>query len=179
VARPALPSDSNSVVHVTHIEAPDLTVVSIEPEPPDPNVGEPFDLVVTIRNQGTQDADDGDLWVEAYIKPYPAAWPQGPTDHEGGYCPDASCTGTLRGEYVLRTTSLAAGAENSNFRFENLTLPSGGIFQVFAQVDICFEGYDCRDPRWGRYLEQNENNNIGTTYMQGTVVHLPLISKGH
>jgi len=85
----------------------------------------------------------------------------------------------LRPEYVEYTPSLAAGAENSNFRFENLTLPSGGIFQVFAQVDICFEGYDCRDPRWGRYLEQNENNNIGTIYMQGTVVHLPLISKGH
>jgi len=170
--------DSNSVAHITHIEAPDLTIVGMRAQPPDPNVGEPFDLIVTVRNQGSQDADDGEFWVEVYIKPYPAAWPQGPADHAGGYCTDQACTEPLRGAYVQYTTSLAAG-EEFPFRFEGLSLPAGGIQQVFAQADICFVGYYCSDPRWGWYLEQNESNNIRSIYMQGSVVHLPLIERGY
>ena len=166
---------SNRVHHDTYIEGPDLVVTKIKAEPSEPQIGDAFNLVVTVKNQGSQDANDGEFWVEVYIKPYPGDWPTGPDDHDMGFCLAGNCTRNQHVEYI---ESLAVG-KSFDFRFSGIELPGGGINEVFAQADICFAGYYCRDPRYGWYLEQNEHNNIKSAILNGNVVHLPMIPKNH
>ncbi len=166
---------SNTVQHTVIRQGPDLTVIDIVVDPEDPSPGESFAMIVTVENIGSQDADDEDFWVEVYIKPRPSAWPQGPSDHYMGICTDPACTPPIRYEYSEGLTSLAAGA-SFPLRFEGLELPGVGNYDLYAQVDIAFEG---DDPLWGRYLESNESNNIRYEPMEGNVIYLPLVAKRH
>jgi uncharacterized repeat protein (TIGR01451 family) len=169
------PIESNKVWHETYIDAPDFAITSMVAEPPDPAAGQPFNLIVTVKNQGSQPAEDGAFWVEVYVKPHPSSWPANAADHYMGYCPDEACTQTPNPAHVEWRDSLDAG-QSFHFLFQNLLLPSGGIQDLYSQVDVCFEGH-CRDPRWGWYLEQNENNNVVRMVMNGSIAYLPAITK--
>jgi uncharacterized repeat protein (TIGR01451 family) len=169
------PIESNKVWHETYIDAPDFVITSMVAEPQDPAAGQPFNLIVTVKNQGTQPAEDGAFWVEAYIRPHPSSWPANAADHYMGYCPDEACTQTPNPANVEWRDSLGTG-ESFHFLFQNLVLPSGGIVDLYSQVDVCFEGH-CRDPRWGWYLEQNESNNVARMVMHGSIAYLPAITR--
>jgi uncharacterized repeat protein (TIGR01451 family) len=164
--------ESNRVEHTTYRQAPDFYISKIAAIPADPSPGQPFDLVVTVKNAGSHDADTGDFWTEVYIKPLPSTPPQAPSDHYLGMCTDQACTQTVRYEYVEGLTSLDAGS-SATLRFKGLVLPGGGDYDIYAQADISFDG---DDPTWGRYVEQNESNNVARIILGGGIIHLPLIA---
>jgi uncharacterized repeat protein (TIGR01451 family) len=168
------PEQSNVVEHHTTRQAPDLVVTSIKAEPASPSAGSPFDLSVTVSNIGTVDADTTDFWVEVYIKPCPSTGPTGPSDHLLGYCTGQPCTPPYRDQYVKRLAFLNVGSPPFQLSFTNLVLPSGGDYDIYAQIDVSFYG---DDPDWGRYLEENENNNTNRIVLGSGIVYLPFVSK--
>jgi hypothetical protein len=146
---------SNQVTHTVVIEGPDFVVDKISPTPEEPAVGEALDLVVTVRNQGTLDAD-APFWVELYIKPEGGDAPTGPSDHNQGYC-DVTCN---RIAYVQQLTELGAGDTYAIPFNEGLSLPSEGVYEIYAQVDVFYNNL------WGLHPEESEMNN--TAHIQVT-----------
>jgi len=173
------PSASNKVTHVTTATlGTDFIIVDFVFDPEVPKAGESFDLHVTVRNDGNLDADDGEFWVEAYVRPMPAMPPYGPADHYQGYCQDSGCA-TLRAEYVEWRPDLNADDEFP-FLFRDLSRPDGQGYLVCAQVDICFEGFHCNDPAWGWYPERDEANNVVCELIPPDGgVFIPLIYKNY
>jgi uncharacterized repeat protein (TIGR01451 family) len=168
-------AQSNSVQHTTYRDAPDLTITEIKTVPAKPKLGVPFNLIVTIENVGSQNADSGDFWVEVYIKPYPSGlWPTGPSDHYLGLCPDQDCS-QYRWQYVEGLTSLNVGA-SFPLQFTGISLPGCGRFWAYAQVDISFDG---DDPNWGQYLEASENNNKNRILVDSNIICLPVMTRNH
>jgi uncharacterized repeat protein (TIGR01451 family) len=166
---------SNAIKHTTYRQAPDFIITKIESVPSDPVPGTPFNLIATVKNIGSQDADSGDFWVEVYVKLRPSTWPQGPSDHYMGMCSNQPCSPPYRYEYVEGLTNLDIGA-SFPLQFTGLVLPGSGDYDVYAQVDISFEG---DDPTWGRYLEANEGNNVSRIILGGGIVYLPQILRNH
>jgi uncharacterized repeat protein (TIGR01451 family) len=169
------PQQSNKVKLITHRLAPDFVVTKIEPVPSDPAPGESFNLFVTVKNVGSRDADAGDFWVEVYLRPRPSTAPAGPSDHSFGMCSNQPCSPPYRYEYVEGLTSLGAGA-SFPLQFSGLVLPGSGHYDVWAQADISFDG---DDPRWGRYLEEKESNNMNRIILGGGILYLTQIWKSY
>ncbi len=163
------------VTHTTYREAPDFAISSIEVSPESPSPGQPFDLIVTVENIGSQDATTPTLWVEVYVKPDPWTPPSGPADHYLGICADQSCTPPYRWEYVEGLMSLGSGT-SFPLHFTGLELPGPGRHMIYAQADVSFEG---DDPVWGPYIEQDESNNMNSILVGPNVVYLPVIKKNH
>ncbi|MEJ2209221.1 MAG: hypothetical protein P8129_09320, partial [Anaerolineae bacterium] len=140
----------------------DLTVTDIRLQPPDPEAGEPVEVVVDVANIGTADA--GPFWVELYVKPSPSLPPSGPEDHEGGAY--AIGGGPFRVEYTWNPAGLAAGTGAS------LTFPRPGYswsdqpfpladttYDIYVQIDVAASVPP--DSRyWGAYAEFDETNNL-------------------
>jgi uncharacterized repeat protein (TIGR01451 family) len=170
-----IPQPSNTVTHTTYRQAPDFVITKIEPVPFDPTPGSPFNLIVTVKNVGSQDADSGDFWVEVYVRPSPSTWPAGPSDHYLGMCTTQPCSPPYRYEYVEGLTNLDAGASYP-LQFTGLVLPGNGDYDVYAQADISFEG---DNPNWGRYLEANEGNNVRYIPLGRSIICLPLVFRNY
>jgi hypothetical protein len=113
--------------------------------------------------------------VEVYVKPRPSTEPSSPADHYLGYCTTQPCALPFRDNYVEHLMSLNAQASFA-LRFVGLTLPGGGDYDVYAQVDVAFDG---DNPDWGRYMEASENNNIYRMTLGSGVVHMPFVAKNH
>lgn len=166
---------SNHTVHTTVIEGPDLVIdeITIVPDCPDP--GDAVTYYVTVRNQGTEDATEP-FWVEIYVKDQPSNPPVGPSDHDYGYCLDG-CTIT-RTQYVELLPPLAKDETYvAPFDDEGLIYPTGGPFDIYAQVDVAFDGEEYH-PDWGSIPEEDESNNIGQAVGCGRPrIYLPVIQR--
>jgi hypothetical protein len=145
---------------------------------------------LTVTNIGNADLEappEGEVgfWLELYIKPSPSEPPQWPSDHDWGYCLDG-CTIT-RTQYVRDFNQpLLVGEEAGGLCFEPqvpedpsaLDFPVAGTYDVYAQVDVAFEGDSVY---WGRYSEGNEDNNVVQDSMvlidADYQVYLPLVLK--
>jgi hypothetical protein len=141
---------SNQVTHTVVIEGPDFVIDEISLAPEEPQPGEPLDLVVTVRNQGTLDAN-APFWIELYIKTEGGSSPTGPGDHLQGYC-DVECN---RIAYVQQLSELGAGDTYAVPFNENLSLPSEGVYEIYAQADVFYHNL------WGLHPEESEKNNVG------------------
>jgi hypothetical protein len=136
------------------------------------------DFWVTIANQGTADAPDY-FGVEIYIKEGEnAAPPEGPWDHDQGYCLN-NCY-TLRPNYVHLVAYLNQGDATTVHYFGNdLTFTDRTTYTLCAQVDMAFDAPEF-DFWWGRYPEMDETNNIlcKTVVANGMwQTYLPMINK--
>jgi hypothetical protein len=140
---------SDVVTHTTVIEGPDFVIDRISVSPQEPEAGELLDLTVTVRNQGALDAD-APFWIELYIKPEGASAPAGPSDHIQGYC-DVTCN---RIAYVQQLSELGAGDTYAVPYNEGLSLPTDGVYEIYAQVDVFYNNL------WGLHPEESETNNI-------------------
>ncbi len=156
--------------------AADLAARNVRWVPAEPVAGSPVDFYARVANLGRTDADQ--FWLELYIRPGPADPPDGPADHDQGYCLNG-CAIT-RPDYVLWIDNLPAGTE-SEFHFvdsgaRDLLFPGDGPYLVCVQVDVAFAG---DNPYWGHYPEEQENNNIVCQEISiGTpTVYLPLVTK--
>jgi uncharacterized repeat protein (TIGR01451 family) len=157
---PAL--ESPIVTHTTYIpdSTPmvDLAIQGIRWQPSAVNANSPIDFYVTITNQGTLDADHV-FWIELYIKPSPSSPPSMASDHDHGYCLNG-CT-ILRPNFVEGITNLGTGAGfEVPFRGTDLLFPTEGLYDVYAQIDVAFDG-DGYNPFWGSFPERDETNNMG------------------
>lgn len=162
----------------TPVSAPDFIITKIETTPADPESGVPFDVHVTVKNRGTEAADQGQFWVEIYIKPYPSPIPTGPADHYLGYCADQDCN-VLRADFVWPVSSLAVEQEVTvDFAGSEIFLPTADHYEVYAQVDIAFVGY-YGNSDYGFYLEQSEINNVRRIIVDGSIIHLPVIVRDY
>jgi len=165
------------------LRAVDLTIADLVWEPDTVVDGLWPTFCLTVTNVGNLDAmplaDDLGFWVELYIKPgsLDLPPPQWPADHDWGYCLDGCAT--LRPSYVSYVSQLPAGAtENLCFEPQAPTdpsapdFPAAGIYEIYAQVDVAFEGDDLY---LGRYSEGNEANNVVQDVLADDYVYLPLI----
>ena len=163
----------------------DLTISDLVWEPSTPPAGIWPRFFISVTNIGTVDAaplGDGVAFrLELYIKPTPSDPPTWPSDHDRGYCLDG-CT-TTRYEYVANVDQLLAG-ETIEVPFPALDqdpspdFPAEGVYDIYAQVDVAFEGDSVY---WGRSPEANEENNIWHSTMTlvpfsgDHSVYLPLV----
>jgi uncharacterized repeat protein (TIGR01451 family) len=170
------------------LRAVDLAITDLVWEPAATVAGMWPTFCLTVTNIGNADLDappEGEVgfWVELYIKPSPSEPPQWPSDHDWGYCLDG-CTIT-RTQYVRDFNQpLLVGEEAGGLCFEPqvpedptaLDFPVAGTYDVYAQVDVAFEGDSVY---WGRYSEGNEDNNVVQNSMvlinADYQVYLPLI----
>jgi len=170
------------------LRAADLAITDLVWEPAATVAGMWPTFCLTVTNIGNADLDappEGGVgfWVELYIKPSPSEPPQWPSDHDWGYCLDG-CTIT-RTQYVRDFNQpLLVGEEAGGLCFEPqvpedptaLDFPMAGTYDVYAQVDVAFEGDSIY---FGRYSEGNEENNVVQDSMilfnADYHVYLPLI----
>jgi uncharacterized repeat protein (TIGR01451 family) len=170
------------------LRAVDLAITDLVWEPAATVAGMWPTFCLTVTNIGNADLDappEGEVgfWVELYIKPSPSEPPEWPSDHDWGYCLDG-CTIT-RTQYVRDfNQALLVGEEAGGLCFEPqvpgdptaLDFPVAGTYDVYAQVDVAFEGDSLY---WGRYSEGNEDNNVVQDSMvvfdADYRVYLPLI----
>jgi hypothetical protein len=94
--------------------APDLVVDSVWLDPPEPKLGQPFDILATIENIGNLDATSS-FWLDWYshLDNPPAIWQYG--------------------DEYQSIPSLAAGAQHTMNK--SSTYSSPGVYQTYAQVD--------------------------------------------
>ena len=148
-------------------KAVDLTITDLVWEPDTLYAGTWPRFKATVVNTGTADAltllDGVGFRLELYIKPAPSDPPLWPSDHDRGYCLEGyDCATEGRQTYVGDIHQLLAG-ESVDMWFENLDLdpspdfPAEGIYDIYVQVDVAFQGDDLE---FGRYRETNEANNI-------------------
>jgi uncharacterized repeat protein (TIGR01451 family) len=155
---------------------PDLVVEDIRWEPADPIAGMPVEFYVTIASQGDLDADVP-FWLEFYIRPASAGAPDGPSDHDQGYCLN-NCADT-RADYVQSISSMAVGSRfEVPFQSADMVFDAMGDYDVYAQVDVAFEGPEYH-PYWGVYPESDEKNNLRHEVVQVAPprVYLPHIKR--
>jgi uncharacterized repeat protein (TIGR01451 family) len=165
---------SNWVTHTVVMQGPDFVVDEITIDPACPSPGEPVTCQVTVRNQGTYGATDP-FWVELYVKPWPSDPPDGPEDHYLGYCEDEGCTIT-RMAYIEQLPELGQGATYVVPFDDGLTWPGPGPYDIYAQVDVAFDGPEYRV--WGAIAEEDETNNIGQiSPCHRPRVYLPMMYK--
>ncbi len=169
---------------VTHVVTnpgmalPDLIIEGFWLEPSAPAEGEPLDIHAVISNAGTLNAGTY-FWVSVYFKPAPGDPPEGPSDHDMGYCLN-NCT-TLRPQHLYYVDRLAVG-ESKEIVFmsvpgQELSFPADGFYDVYVQIDMAFD-----DPHyneyWGVHVEANEYNNIlhkRVIIGASRTIYLPLI----
>jgi len=187
-AEGAAPYASNLVQHTVvnppDVHLPDLTIDDIQWQPAEPWANTLTYFDVTVRNEGVIDLD-GYFWVELYLKPFPSAPPQYPSDHDQGYCLN-SCN-DLRADYVQLVSGLLPAGTSFTVPFSGtqLLFPTGGYYDIYAQVDIAFSSAEF-NPYWGHIPEEREDNNMHheTVLVKGDGVEgwfafLPIIMKGH
>jgi uncharacterized repeat protein (TIGR01451 family) len=158
---------SNWVTHTIVMQGPDFVVDGITIHPACPSPGDTVTYQVTVRNQGTYGATDP-FWVELYVRPWPSDPPEGPEDHYLGYCEDEGCTIT-RIAYVEQLPELGQGATYVVPFDDGLTWPGPGPYDIYAQVDVAFDGPEYE--AWGAIAEEDETNNI----WQFSPCHMPRV----
>jgi uncharacterized repeat protein (TIGR01451 family) len=159
------------------VDMVDLTITDLAWQPIAPPAGAWPQFCMTVANIGTADAlpppDDPGFWLSLYIKPSPSAPPLWPADHEWGYCLDGCAT--VRPSYTAYIAQLPAGGQVENVCIQPQVpidplapdFPAAGVYDVYAQVDLAFDGDNLY---WGRYAEDSEANNV----VQGLMILGPL-----
>jgi uncharacterized repeat protein (TIGR01451 family) len=163
---------SDLVVHTTFIEGPDLIVDDITLNEDCPEAGDDVSFDVIVRNVGTGDAPDP-FWVEIYVKPWPSEEPDGPSDHDQGYCV-GDCS-QPRLNYIEYLPALNEGGQYlvTFGDTQPLIFPAEGKYDIYVQADVYDEDDPASYPDWGRHAEEDESNNIG--HMTVTTCGVPPI----
>jgi uncharacterized repeat protein (TIGR01451 family) len=167
----------------------DLAITDVHWVPSDPEAGEWPTFFATIVNSGTVDALEP-FWVELYIKPSPSDPPQGPKDHDQGYCLGDCTDPPYRRRYVEQVPDGLAMDGSTVVSFENLyddeleddnpaDFPAIGAYDIYVQVDVSFSD-PAYHPYWGFYPEDYESNNIwaGSLVIEEARRYLPIILRG-
>jgi hypothetical protein len=149
------------------VDMVDLAITGLMWEPSTPPAGIWPRFCMTVTNVGTADAlplpDELGFWLSLYIKPNPSDPPLWPSDHDWGYCLDGCAT--VRPSYVAYVAQLPAGGQVQDVCFQPQAptdplapdYPAQGVYDVYAQVDLAFDGDNLY---WGRYAEDSEANNL-------------------
>jgi uncharacterized repeat protein (TIGR01451 family) len=161
----------------------DLAITDVHWVPSEPGAGDWPTFFATVVNSGTADALDP-FWVELYIKPFPSDPPQGPKDHDRGYCLGDCSAPPYRRRYVEQVSGLPIDG-STVVRFENLfedvspDFPAVGAYDIYVQVDVSFSD-PIFHPFWGYYPEDYEGNNIwyGSLLIGQARRYLPIIFRG-
>jgi hypothetical protein len=149
---------NNVALDIDIVNGPDIIVTDMTISPPFPVISETITLFVTVENWGLSDTE-GWFWVEVYDKDAafdPPGPPDGPLDHQGGYCGLPFCTPRLN--YLGSPAGLAPG-EIIVIPFQ-ITTTIPGLHDFYAQADITFAGDDPYGKPWGLKREGIEFNNI-------------------
>jgi hypothetical protein len=149
---------NNVALDIDIVNGPDLVVTDMTITPAFPVISETLTIFVTVENWGLSDTD-GWFWVELYDKDAafdPPGPPDGPLDHQGGYCGLPFCTPRM--DYLFTVAGLAPG-ETIVIPFQISTTISG-LHDFYAQADITFTGDDPWGKPWGLKREGIEFNNI-------------------
>ena len=133
-------------------QLPDLTVTAITVTPPNPVAGQPVDLAVTIKNQGTL-ATSGCFWTDLYINPirrpiYNDTWDQISSEGLTWYV----CNVGIGESITLRINDSHFRPDYSRF-YGTFAAPI--TYTLYAQVDNWNSATS-----YGGVYESNEQNNV-------------------
>ena len=131
-------------------------------------------LTATVRNSNTLGITSNIAYLEFYDRAAPSAPPDGPLDHDGGWCGTGSApTCPASATFTNPIPPLAPGASVTVFM--KYPLQSPGLRDFYFQIDT-FGGPN------GVNLEFDETNNVytlarGVAIDNPTVVYLPLLRR--
>jgi uncharacterized repeat protein (TIGR01451 family) len=133
-------------------QLPDLTVTAITVTPPNPVAGQPVDLAVTIKNQGTL-ATSGCFWTDLYINPIRPpklndTWDQISSEGLTWYV----CNIGIGESITLRINDSHFRSDYSRF---SGTFAAPITYTLYAQVDNWNSATS-----YGGVYESNEQNNV-------------------
>jgi uncharacterized repeat protein (TIGR01451 family) len=133
-------------------QLPDLAVTAITVTPPNPVAGQPVDLAVTIKNQGTL-ATSGCFWTDLYINPsrrpqYNDTWDQISSEGLTWYV----CNVGIGESITLRINDSHFRSDYSRF---SGTFAAPITYTLYAQVDNWNSATS-----YGGVYESNEQNNV-------------------
>ncbi len=169
---------NNKASDFDFFKGPDLVISDLSITPDSLSPGQPMNVAVVVTNLGDPSTHRWDgtsenphelFAVEVYLRRRPSVPPQDVFDHDEGW---------ERGDAYLKWIDGRLDTNESVTVNFPLDVPSGGSYDIYAQVDVSQGTQTLYWGRpWGLVVELDEGNNITAAYPLNTIrlTYLPLV----